>query len=168
MEFIKFDSTNLAEFLSSIPDGSTNALPFGLIKLDLKGIVLEYNMAESEMMGTDRSWAIGKNFFDEVATCTKPKEFYGRFKEGVERGFLNTVFDYTFNHRGVATIVKVTMITMPDHLGKKSVMVMIKRGEKPLIEDAIALPAQKSMAEVVAAVPDSALAFAAGAEHKIA
>lgn len=144
MEFIKFDNTNLAEFLSTIPDESRKGLPFGLIKLDLQGTVLEYNMAESEMMGVNPSWAIGKNFFNDVATCTKPKEFYGRFKEGVDKGFLNTVFDYSFNHQGIVTVVKVTMITMPDHLGKKSVLVMIKRANKPHIEDAITPPAPAS------------------------
>lgn len=164
MEFIKFDSTNLAEFLSTIPDESKNGLPFGLIKLDLKGTVLEYNMAESEMMDVDPSWAIGKNFFDDVATCTKPKEFYGRFKEGVESGFLNTVFDYVFNHRGVATVVKVTMVTMPDHLGKKSVMVMIKRSDKPHIEDAIAQPAPASSPPV----SDASQGFFKGASANLA
>jgi photoactive yellow protein len=138
MEFINFDSVNLAEKLSQIPDSVKNGLPFGLIKVDLVGTILEYNMAEGDLMGVDPNWAIGKNFFEDVATCTKPEAFYGRFAEGVKKGFLNAVFDYTFNHRGVATMVKVHMVTMPDYRGKKVVMIMIKRTNKPLIVDAFA------------------------------
>lgn len=155
MEFIDFEGTNLAEFLSTIPDESVNALPFGLIRLDFQGNVLQYNMAEGELMDVDPSWAIGKNFFDVVATCTKPDAFYGRFKEGVEKGFLNTVFNYTFNHKGVATIVKVTMVTMPDHVGNQSVMVMIKRGNRPVIEDAMELPAASAIKQKIAAPSSS-------------
>jgi photoactive yellow protein len=137
MEFISFDGVNLADYLSDIPDPVKNTLPFGLIRVDLTGTILEYNMAEGELMGVDPAWAIGKNFFDDVATCTKPEAFYGRFAEGVKKGFLNTVFGYNFNHRGVATSVKVTMVTMPDHQGRKTVMIMIKRANKPLIVDAL-------------------------------
>lgn len=163
MEFINFDGTDLSEFLSNIPDESLYSLPFGLIRLDLKGTVLQYNMAEGEVMDIDPEWAIGKNFFDTVATCTKPDAFYGRFKEGVEKGFLNTVFDYTFNHRGVTTSVKVTMVTMPDHTGKKSVMVMIKRSNKPVIDDALALADVTMAAPLTSALPDALRADAASA-----
>jgi photoactive yellow protein len=144
MEFINFDSVDLAGYLHQIPDATQNSLPFGLIRVDLKGKILEYNMAEGEMMGVDPGWAIGKNFFDDVASCTKPEAFYGRFAEGVKKGFLNTVFEYTFHHRGVATGVKVTMVTMPDHQGQKTVVIMIKRTSKPQIVDAFLPPALPS------------------------
>lgn len=163
MEFINFDGIDLAALVPQIPRSVKDKLPFGLIRLDLAGTVLEYNMTEGEMMGVDPNWAIGKNFFKEVATCTKPDAFYGRFVEGVKKGFLNTVFDYTFNHQGVTTSVKVTMITLPDHLGRKSVMVMVKRANKPLIADAIAQPATTANAlpeTVVAALRPATTAAA--------
>ena len=83
MEHISFEGVNLAELLPRIPDSIKDGLPFGLVKLDLTGIVLEYNMAEGDLTGVSPSWAIGKNFFDEVALCTKTAAFYGRFVEGV-------------------------------------------------------------------------------------
>ena len=136
MEKIDFEGVNLAELLPRIPDAIRNGLPFGLVKLDLTGKILEYNMAEGDLTGVDPAWAMGKNFFDEVALCTKTQAFYGRFVEGVKRGFLNTVFDFTFDHREIATKVKVHMFTMPDSRGNKTVMLLVKRSDKPLVTDA--------------------------------
>ena len=142
MEHVSFEGVNLAELLPRIPDSIKDGLPFGLVKLDLVGTILEYNMAEGDLTGIDPKWAIGKNFFDDVAMCTKTQAFYGRFLEGVKKGFLNTVFDYTFDHREVATQVKVHMVTIPNHLGQKNVMILVKRANKPLIQNAFAEPAQ--------------------------
>lgn len=140
MEHISFEGVNLAELLPRIPDSIKDGLPFGLVKLDLTGIVLEYNMAEGDLTGVSPSWAIGKNFFDEVALCTKTAAFYGRFVEGVKKGFLNCVFDYTFDHREIATKVKVHMVTIPNHLGQQTVMILVKRANKPLVQDAFEAP----------------------------
>ena len=140
MEHISFEGVNLAELLPRIPDSIKDGLPFGLVKLDLVGTILEYNMAEGDLTGVDPKWAIGKNFFDDVALCTKTQAFYGRFLEGVKKGFLNAVFDYTFDHREVATQVKVHMVTIPNHLGQKNVMILVKRANKPLIQNAFAEP----------------------------
>jgi len=129
MEHISFEGVNLAELLPRIPDSIKDGLPFGLVKLDLTGNILEYNMAEGELTGVDPKWAIGKNFFDEVAVCTKTQAFYGRFLEGVKKGFINAVFDYTFDNLGIATRVKVNMVTVPDHLGRKNVMILVKRAD---------------------------------------
>jgi photoactive yellow protein len=136
MEHVSFQGVDLAELLPRIPDSIKDGLPFGLVKLDLTGKVLEYNMAEGDLTGVSPEWAIGKNFFDEVAVCTKTAAFYGRFLEGVKKGFLNTVFDYVFDHREVALRVKVHMVTIPDHLGRKSVMVLVKRVDQPVVLDA--------------------------------
>lgn len=149
MEHINYQGVNLAELLPRIPDSIKDGLPFGLVKLDLQGTVLEYNMAEGDLTGVSPAWAIGKNFFDEVAVCTKTASFYGRFLEGVKKGFLNTVFDYVFDHRDEAMRVKVHMVTIPDHLGRKNVMILVKRMDQPVVIDAFmqenirtALPAQ--------------------------
>ncbi len=137
MENINFEGVNLAELLPRIPDTVKNGLPFGIVKMDLKGTILEYNMAEGELTGVDPNWAIGKNFFDDVAMCTKTQAFYGRFVEGVKLGFLNVVFEYVFDHQKSATKVKVHMFTMPDSLGKKTVVLLVKRSNMPVIIDAI-------------------------------
>lgn len=119
MENINFEGVNLAELLPRIPESVKNGLPFGIVKMDLTGKILAYNMAEGELNGVNPNWAIGKNFFDDVALCTKTQAFYGRFVEGVKKGFLNVVFEYVFDHLQEATKVKIHMFTMPDGSGKK-------------------------------------------------
>jgi photoactive yellow protein len=140
MEHLSFNGVDLAELLPRIPDSIKDGLPFGLVKLDTRGVILEYNMAEGEIAGVDPKWALGKSFFDEVAVCTKTAAFYGRFVEGVKKGFLNAVFDYTFDSRSGNARVKVQMVMVPDHLGRKSVMVLVKRQDKPVVMDAVKIP----------------------------
>ena len=137
MENINFEGVNLAELLPRIPESVKNGLPFGIVKMDLTGKILEYNMAEGELTGVDPKWAIGKNFFNDVALCTKTAAFYGRFVEGVKKGFLNVVFEFVFDHQQQATKVKVHMFTLPDIAGKKTVMLLVKRSNQPLVIDAI-------------------------------
>lgn len=137
MENINFEGINLAELLPRIPESVKNGLPFGIVKMDLIGTILEYNMAEGALTGVDPKWAIGKNFFNDVALCTKTAAFYGRFLEGVKRGVLNVVFEFVFDHQQEATKVKVHMFTMPDSSGKKTVMLLVKRSNQPLIVDAV-------------------------------
>ena len=90
-------------------------------------------MAEGELTGTDPVWAQGRNFFDEVAVCTKTPAFYGKFLEGVKRGFLNAVFNFTFDHREIPTRVRVHMMTMPDAHGQQIVVVLVTRMNRPVL-----------------------------------
>jgi photoactive yellow protein len=134
MDFFEYNGVDMAMILPRIPKELMNGLPFGMVKLDANGTIIEYNMAEGDLTGVDPKWAMGKNFFDEVALCTKTAGFYGRFVEGVQKGFLNTVFDYVFDHREESVKVRVQMVLIPDHHGKKQVIVMVKRANKPSVE----------------------------------
>lgn len=125
MEILHLENINLADVLPRISD--INVLPFGMVKMDLTGKILEYNMAEAELTGTDPAWALGKNFFHEVATCTNTPDFYGKFIEGVRKGFLNAVFNYSFTHCEIPIRVRVHMFTMPDSRGQKIVVLMVTR-----------------------------------------
>ncbi len=73
-----------------------DSLPFGAIQLNHEGIILQYNDYESRLAGVDKSRAVGKNFFTEIAPCTDVKEFRGRFTEGVARKQLHEIFQYHF------------------------------------------------------------------------
>ena len=107
-------------------------------------------MAEAELTGTDPAWALGKNFFHEVATCTNTPEFYGKFKEGVTKGFLNAVFNYSFTHCEIPIRVRVHMITMPDSRGQKIVVLMVTRVKQPVqITEAFQIATSASQATPV-------------------
>ena len=160
MEILHLDNINLAEVLPRIND--INVLPFGVVKMDLTGKVLEYNMAEAELTGTDPAWAVGKNFFHEVATCTNTPAFYGKFVEGVAKGFLNAVFNYSFTHCETPIRVRVHMMTMPDSRGQKVVMMLVTRAKQPVrVTEAFHVPSSVSdqtpvLAEAAASHSDAA------------
>ncbi len=61
-------------------DAELDALPFGVIALDDEGTILRYNLYESRFARLDRNQVIGRNFFTEVARCTRGEPFEGRFR----------------------------------------------------------------------------------------
>ena len=165
MEILHLENINLADVLPRISD--INVLPFGMVKMDLTGKILEYNMAEAELTGTDPAWALGKNFFQEVATCTNTPDFYGRFAEGVKKGFLNSVFNYSFTHCEVPVRVRVHMITMPDSRGQKIVVLMVTRVKQP-VQITEAFQIATSTSELVPATAEAAASLSDAAAKRVA
>jgi photoactive yellow protein len=109
MEIVSFDTDNIQNSLARLSDKEIDGLAFGAIKLDETGKILFYNAAEGRISGRKPADVVGKNFFNEVAPCTKRPEFYGRFKEGVASGELDTLFEYRFDYKMKPTRVKVHM-----------------------------------------------------------
>ena len=100
-------------------------LPVGMIQLDPSGKVLRYNQAESDLARVDKAAALGRNFFDEVAPCTKVKQFHGQFLEGVAARDLNTTFEYEFKFRDGRR--KDVLISMFYSKNTDSVWVLVQR-----------------------------------------
>jgi photoactive yellow protein len=73
-----------------------DVLPFGLIQLDRTGRILKFNQTEANLARINRDRQLGKNFFDDVAPCTKVKEFYGRFQQGLRERSLYETFGFVF------------------------------------------------------------------------
>lgn len=82
-----------------LTESELDTLPMGMIQLDREGKVLKFNQTESTLARVSKQEAIGKNFFDDVAPCTKVQEFHGKFLEGVEQRNLHTVFNYEFKFK---------------------------------------------------------------------
>jgi photoactive yellow protein len=97
------------ERIESLSEQQLDELPFGAIRLDREGRILAYNRAESELSGRRRESVVGRNFFAEVAPCTDVPDFAGRFREGVAKGSLHTVFPYVFDHQMEPRNVWVTL-----------------------------------------------------------
>lgn len=109
MDVVSFGEDKIENVLATMSEDEIDALPFGAIQLDKQGIILLYNAAESKITGRRREDVVGKNFFRDVAPCTRRPEFYGRFKEGIKAGGLNVLFEYELDYRMNPTKVKVHM-----------------------------------------------------------
>ena len=109
MEIVQFGSNDIENKLSSMDKGQLDNVAFGAIQLDGNGKIIQYNAAEGDITGRDPSAVVGKNFFTDVAPCTNSPEFKGKFDEGVKKGDLNTMFEYTFDYEMKPTKVKVHM-----------------------------------------------------------
>lgn len=75
-----------------------DALPYGLVVLDSDGNVVTYNDTESRLARLPRARVVGKNFFRDVAPCTRVREFEGRFRDFVlsPRSKMFEEFDFIF------------------------------------------------------------------------
>ena len=124
MERVNFGSDDIGNKLAEMSDKDIDNLAFGAINLDADGKILSYNKAEGEITGRNPQEVIGKNFFTEVAPCTKTDDFFGKFKEGVKSGNLSTVFEYTYGNQMKPTKVKVHM---KKSLNDDSYWVFVKR-----------------------------------------
>lgn len=124
MERVNFGSDDIGNKLAEMSDKDIDNLAFGAINLDQNGKILSYNKAEGEITGRNPQDVIGKNFFTEVAPCTKTDDFFGKFKEGVRSGNLSTMFEYTFDYQMKPTKVKVHM---KKSLNDDSYWVFVKR-----------------------------------------
>ena len=105
-----------------------DALPYGMIQLDMSGRILKYNRVESRLASLPQQAQVGKHFFTEVAPCTRVREFHGRFKEGVVRESLDATFQYHFAFKQSPRDVTVRLfysrstrtvwVMIADHEGK--------------------------------------------------
>ena len=109
LEVVKFGDKDAANSLAKMSPAELDQLSFGAVQLDATGKILQYNAGQGEIVGRDPKAVLGKNFFTEVAPCTKTPTFFGKFQEGVKKGDLNAQFEYTFNYNMKPTQVKVHM-----------------------------------------------------------
>lgn len=82
--------------VEDLSETDLDELPFGMIQLDRTGRILKFNQTEAKLARINRDRQLGKNFFDDVAPCTKVREFYGRFLSGVNNRALYETFGFVF------------------------------------------------------------------------
>ncbi|WP_437678343.1 PAS domain-containing protein [Sorangium sp. So ce131] len=81
----------------NLDERGLDAQPFGIIQLDRNGTVLSYNLYEENQARRKRQDVLGKNFFTDIAPCSRVKKFYGRFLLGIEQRELNATFGFVFH-----------------------------------------------------------------------
>jgi photoactive yellow protein len=82
MEQLKFPT---GPEVSQADFSTLDLLPYGIIVVDEKGVILYYNAREEQIAGRRREDVLGRNFFTEVAPCAQAQEFYGSFQETMSR-----------------------------------------------------------------------------------
>lgn len=108
MEMIKFGADHIDNLVAQDPS-RLDRLPFGAILVDRTGRIMKYNQGETAIVGRTAAEVTGKNFFNDVAPCTKGHTFMGRFQDGVAKGAVNTMFEYAFDYKMQPTKVRVHM-----------------------------------------------------------
>ncbi|MBK7758681.1 MAG: PAS domain-containing protein [Deltaproteobacteria bacterium] len=99
-----------ADRLAKISARDLDSLPYGAILLDESGRILSYNDTESRMARLPIEAVLGRNFFTEVAPCTRVKEFEGRFRalasgQGLPVVSFDFVFPFPFGAQRVAVLL---------------------------------------------------------------
>ena len=107
---IEISPEDLMTEIGAMSSVDIDTLPFGAIQLDTAGTVLAYNRFESEFAQRKREEVVGRNFFTEIAPCTRVKRFFGAFQEGIARASLNEVFDFVFLFPTGSREVRIRMI----------------------------------------------------------
>jgi photoactive yellow protein len=97
-------------------DQELDTLPFGVIALDDEGTILRYNLYEAQFARLDRNQVLGRDFFNEVARCTRGEAFEGQFRRGVSTGATGSIarFAYTFDFKFGAQQVEVEILRPPN------------------------------------------------------
>ncbi len=90
-----------------------DAQPFGIIRLDTRGVILAFNAHEQHASGRTRKSVLARNFFTEVAPCTQVQEFYGLFLAGMSEGQLDVTFGFVFPSPKRERHVFVTLFYQP-------------------------------------------------------
>jgi photoactive yellow protein len=116
------------ENLSLLNRDVADHLPYGFIRLDANGIVLEYNTAESMLSGLPRQNVVGKNFFRTIAPCTCVKQFEGKIKDMIAGGKpARDQIEFLFKFPGRVTMVNLAMIYEPT---RNEVILLIRKAQQ--------------------------------------
>ena len=140
--------------VDDLSDVELDGLPFGVIGLDPEGVILRYNLYESRLARLDRNQVVGRNFFLEVARCTRTDAFEGRFRDFVAAGGRARDgvsrferFDFVFDFRFGAQEVSIDIANAP---GTERFYLLINRrgvsGPRPNIPSEILAAEQVQLA----------------------
>ena len=108
---VAFDSPDLGSELSRLDTPDMDELIFGVVEMNIDGIVQRYNATESGFSGLSREQVIGRHFFREVATCCDNRHVAKRFALPV----LDETIAYTLALQMKPVPVILRMIKHPDN-----------------------------------------------------
>jgi photoactive yellow protein len=131
------------ERLAALTQEEVDELPYGFVVLDGEGKILLYNRYEARLSRIAPERVIGRNFFKDVAPCTRVEAFYGRFLQLVEQGErTHDAFRFRFYFlHGVQDVavqfVKAPPVTtLPISQENSSPRIFMTVVRRPVVEDA--------------------------------
>ncbi len=104
-----------------------DGLPYGLITLDARGRVIHYNDTESRLVGLPKDRVIGRNFFREIAPCTRIREFEGRFNELAADPFGVRVHSFDFIFKFARGEQHVSVVMTPGRIRGQFHVALLRR-----------------------------------------
>jgi len=104
---VDFAQADIAERLDTADSDTLDLLSFGVVKMDLNDVVLDYNDAESRLSGLSKESVVGRNFFTQVAPCTNNFMVAERYHE---HDVLDETIEYVFTYRMRPTKVRLRML----------------------------------------------------------
>lgn len=117
--------------VSRLGPAELDQLPYGLICLDAQGRVVHYNDTESRLAQLPKERVIGRNFFTEVAPCTRVREFEGQFHELVRDPSRLRVRSFDFIFRFRHSEQHVTIVLTPARARGLYNMALLRRSISP-------------------------------------
>lgn len=109
MQTVRYTQEDVDNVLARMNPAEIDRLPVGAVQLDREGKILFFNQAEGEIVGRRPEEVLGRNFFDEVAPCTKTSRFHGEFLKIVADGTYRAEFEYAFTHRMTPLRVRIQL-----------------------------------------------------------
>jgi photoactive yellow protein len=106
-----FDQADLLDTLDHMTPSELDSLAFGVIVMDRRSHVVEYNAAESELSGRSRERVVGEQFFESVGPCTNNLMVAQHF---VDEPDLDAVIEYVFTFRMRPTPVRLRLLGRAD------------------------------------------------------
>ncbi len=99
--------------VSRLSPNELDQLPYGLICIDAQGRVVHYNDVESRLARLPKERVVGRNFFTDVAPCTRVREFEGEFRALVKDPSSVRVRSFDFIFRFGHSEQHVTIVMTP-------------------------------------------------------
>ena len=90
-----FESADLNKKVEALSEDDRDALPFGVIKLDARGVVQGYSATEAQRSGRKKRPTVGLDFFKEVAPCMASPAMRGRVEAAAARGTVDIEIGWT-------------------------------------------------------------------------
>jgi photoactive yellow protein len=82
----QFEAADLARKVEALASDELDELPYGVVKLDPKGVVQIYSRAEATLSGRKKRPTVGLDFWSEVAPCMAGPELRGHVEAAAALG----------------------------------------------------------------------------------